>query len=202
MVGGIDKYFQIAPCFRDEDPRADRHSCEFYQIDAEMSFVHQEDVLEMAESFAHNLVLAVTPERKLLTPVFTRITHHEAMEKYGSDKPDLRFDCHFEDMSDTFKSSGFSVFSGAVEKGGVVKAFRLPGVAMSRKDIDEITELAVSQGAKGLAYIMYEAAGPKSPILKFFSQEELKALEEKLQPQVGDMIFFGADKREVVNKVL
>jgi aspartyl-tRNA synthetase len=110
MVGGFDKYFQIAPCFRDEDPRADRHSCEFYQIDCEMSFVHQEDVLEVAETFARDLVTTVTPERKLLTPVFTRITHHEAMEKYGSDKPDLRFDCHFEDFSKELKNSGFSVF--------------------------------------------------------------------------------------------
>lgn len=202
MVSGFDKYFQIAPCFRDEDPRADRHSCEFYQIDCEMSFVHQEDVLEVAENFARDLVKTVTPNRKLLTPVFTRITHHEAMEKYGSDKPDLRFDCHFEDLSDAFKGSGFSVFAGAIEKGGVVKAFKLPGVAMSRKDIDEITALAVEQGAKGLAYIIYEETGPKSPILKFMSQEELKVLEEKLSPKVGDMIFFGADKREIVNKVL
>ncbi|MCB9806554.1 aspartate--tRNA ligase [Candidatus Peribacteria bacterium] len=184
MVGGIDKYFQIAPCFRDEDPRADRHSCEFYQIDCEMSFVHQEDVLEVAENFARELVQTVTPERKLITPVFTRITHHEAIEKYGSDKPDLRFDCHFEDFSHEFASSGFSVFSGAIEKGGVVKAFKLPGVAMSRKDIDEVTALAVEQGAKGLAYIIYEETGPKSPILKFMNQEELNVLETKLAPKV------------------
>ncbi len=202
MVGGLDKYFQIAPCFRDEDPRADRHSCEFYQIDCEMSFVHQEDVLEVAETFARDLVTTVTPERKLLTPVFTRITHHEAMEKYGSDKPDLRFDCHFEDFSQELKNSGFSVFQGAIEKGGVVKAFKLTGVAMSRKDIDEITALAVEQGAKGLAYIIYEATGPKSPILKFMSSEELEVINERLTPQVWDMIFFGADRREVVNKVL
>lgn len=190
MVGGIDKYFQIAPCFRDEDPRADRHSCEFYQIDCEMSFVHQEDVLEVAENFARDLVTTVTPERKLLTPVFTRITHHEATEKYGSDKPDLRFDCHFEDFSTEFKTSGFSVFQSAVEKGGVVKAFKLPGVAMSRKDIDEITALAVEQGAKGLAYIIYEETGPKSPILKFMSSDELETIKSRLSPQVGDMIFF------------
>ena len=202
MVGGFDKYFQIAPCFRDEDPRADRHSCEFYQIDCEMSFVHQEDVLEVAENFARDLVASVTPERKLLTPVFTRLTHHEAMEKYGSDKPDLRFDCHFEDLSNELKSSGFSVFSGAVEKGGVVKAMKLSGVVMSRKDIDDITALAVEQGARGLAYIIYEETGPKSPILKFMSPEELRIIEERLSPTVGDMIFFGADKREVVNKVL
>jgi len=202
MVAGVDKYFQIAPCFRDEDPRADRHSCEFYQIDCEMSFVHQEDVLEIAENFAKELVTDLCPERKLLTPTFARLTHREAVGKYGSDKPDLRFDCHFEDFSETFQSSDFSVFRGAVEKWGVVKAFKLPGVAMSRKDIDEITELAISQGAKGLAYIIYETEGPKSPILKFISQTEMKELEERLQPQVGDMIFFGADMKDIVNKVL
>ncbi len=202
MVAGVDRYFQIAPCFRDEDPRADRHSCEFYQVDCEMSFVEQEDVLEVAENFARDLVREVVPEKQLLTPVFTRISHKEAMEKYGSDKPDLRFDCHFEDMSEVFRNSGFSVFSGAVQKWGVVKAFKLPGVSMSRKDIDEITELATSQGAKGLAYIIYETEWPKSPILKFMSTEELQALEEKLKPEVGDMIFFGADNRDLVNKVL
>lgn len=116
MVAGVDKYFQIAPCFRDEDPRADRHSCEFYQIDCEMSFVHQEDVLEVAENFAKELVTDLCPERKLLTPSFARLTHREAMEKYGSDKPDVRFDCHFEDFSETFQSSNFSVFAGAIEK--------------------------------------------------------------------------------------
>ncbi len=116
MVAGVDKYFQIAPCFRDEDPRADRHSCEFYQIDCEMSFVHQEDVLEVAENFAKELVTDLCPERKLLTPSFKRLTHLEAMEKYGSDKPDIRFDCHFEDFSSTFEKSDFSVFKGAVEK--------------------------------------------------------------------------------------
>lgn len=202
MVAGIDKYFQIAPCFRDEDPRADRHSCEFYQIDCEMSFVHQEDVLEVAENFAKELVTDLCPDQKLLTPTFKRLTHHEAMERYGSDKPDVRFDCHFEDLSEAFISTNFSVFSTAIQKGGVVKAFKLPGVAMSRKDIDEITELALSQGAKGLAYIIYETEGPRSPILKFLSQEELQHLEQKLQPQVGDMIFFGADEKNLVNKVL
>lgn len=125
MVAGMDKYFQIAPCFRDEDPRADRHSCEFYQIDCEMSFVHQEDVLEVAENFAREIVTDLCPHRSLLTPIFHRITHHDAIEKYGSDKPDLRFDCHFEDMTDVFRDSGFSVFSGAVSHGGVVKAMKL-----------------------------------------------------------------------------
>lgn len=202
MVAGMDKYFQIAPCFRDEDPRADRHSCEFYQIDCEMSFVHQEDVLEVAENFAKNLVCDLCPEKTLITPTFKRLTHKEAMEKYGSDKPDIRFDCHFEDFTDTFTSSNFSVFSWAVQRGWVIKAFKLPGVVMSRKDIDEITELAISLWAKGLAYIIYETEGPKSPILKFFSQEELKILEEKLRPEVGDMIFFGADEKDRVLKVL
>lgn len=202
MVAGLDKYFQIAPCFRDEDPRADRHSCEFYQIDCEMSFVEQEDVLEVAENFVKDLVKDLCPNRDLVTPIFTRITHHDAIEKYGSDKPDLRFDCHFEDMNNIFSESEFSVFANAIKNGGVVKAMKLPGVAMSRKDIDEITELAVSQGAKWLAYILYEETGPKSPILKFINNDELRQLEEKLMPKVGDMIFFGADKRDLVNKVL
>lgn len=202
MVSGFDKYFQIAPCFRDEDPRADRHSCEFYQIDCEMSFVHQEDVLRVAESFARDLVTSVVPERQLLTPVFTRLTHKEAMEKYGSDKPDLRFDCHFENMSEIFMNSEFSVFKNALEKEGVVKAFKLSWVTMTRKDIDEVTALAVEHGAKWLAYIIYEETGPKSPILKFISQKELQLLESRLDPKVWDMIFFGADKQEIVNKVL
>lgn len=125
MVSGMDKYFQIAPCFRDEDPRADRHSCEFYQIDCEMSFVHQEDVLEVAENFARDLVTTVVPEKTLLSPPvkggaggggFARMTHRDAMNIYGSDKPDLRFDCHFEDFSETFTQSEFSVFKSAIEK--------------------------------------------------------------------------------------
>ena len=197
MVGGIDKYFQIAPCFRDEDPRADRHSCEFYQIDCEMSFVEQEDILAVAESFALDLVRDLTPEKTVVTPVFTRLTHTQALDQYGSDKPDLRFGLKFEDMSEDFRGSGFSVFASAVADGGVVKAMKLEALAgregsLTRSEIDALTAVAQAEGAKGLAYIIYEAEGPKSPILKFFTGGELEALEARFAPQPGDVLFFGA----------
>ncbi|MDD5197417.1 MAG: aspartate--tRNA ligase [Candidatus Gracilibacteria bacterium] len=202
MVGGIDKYFQIAPCFRDEDPRADRHSCEFYQIDCEMSFVEQEDIFEVAESFVKDLIAGISPEKHIRENKVYRFTHKEAKNLYGSDKPDIRFDLHFEDFTSDFRNSGFSVFQGAVAAGGVVKAMKLENVAMSRSEIDAITGVAQDNGAKGLAYIIYEAEGPRSPILKFFSEAEMKALEEKLAPKAGDMIFFGAGEYALVTKVL
>jgi aspartyl-tRNA synthetase len=128
MVGGVDKYFQIAPCFRDEDPRADRHSCEFYQIDCEMSFVEQEDIFTVAESFAKNLITDITQKNLVCTAengTFRRYTHHEAIDRYGSDKPDIRFDMHFEDVSREFRVSGFTLFARAVADGGFVKAMKL-----------------------------------------------------------------------------
>lgn len=150
MVGGIDKYFQIAPCFRDEDPRADRHSCEFYQIDCEMSFVEQEDILQVAEKFAKDLAAALTPEKVVTTPTFVRLTHTEAMDQYGSDKPDLRFGLKFEDLSEDFRTSGFSVFANAVAEGGIVKAMKLralPGRegSLTRSEIDTLTVLAQTE---------------------------------------------------------
>lgn len=193
MVGGVDKYFQIAPCFRDEDPRADRHSCEFYQIDCEMSFVEQEDVFAVAEPFARQLISSLTEKRIINTHPdgsFRRMTHKEAVDTYGSDKPDIRFDMHFEDLTQNFANSGFSLFSRAVAEGGVVKAMKLEGKTLSRSEIDSLTEVAKSHGAGGLAYIIYEADGPKSPILKFFTGDELVTLESKLSPKIGDMIFF------------
>ena len=204
MVGGVDKYFQIAPCFRDEDPRADRHSCEFYQIDCEMSFVEQEDVFEVAESFATSLITSIT-EKKIVAldeGKFLRLTHQQAVDTYGSDKPDIRFDMHFEDLSQNFATSGFSLFSRAVADGGVVKAMKLAWKTLSRSEIDSLTEIAKANGAGWLAYIIYEVAGPKSPILKFFSAEELSTLEAKLAPKVGDMIFFWAGDYKLVCKVL
>jgi len=205
MVGGVDKYFQIAPCFRDEDPRADRHSCEFYQIDCEMSFVDQEDVFDVAESFAKNLINTIT-EKKLIKlgsgGTFERFTHKEAIDLYGSDKPDIRFDMHFEDFTSDFADSGFSLFAKTVAEGGIVKAMKLEGKTLSRSEIDSLTEEAKSLGAGGLAYIIYEADGPKSPILKFFTGNELASLEAKLSPKVGDMIFFGAGEYKTTCKVL
>lgn len=206
MVGGVDKYFQIAPCFRDEDPRADRHSCEFYQIDCEMSFVEQEDVFAVAEPFALDLVAAMTPHKHVKAAKFPRYTHTEALDLFGSDKPDVRFDMHFEELSEDFRDSGFSVFAAAVAEGGVVKAMKYEGSKgkgiMSRSEIDALTATAQAEGAKGLAYIIYEAEGPRSPILKFFTGGELAALEARFAPQPGDMIFFGAGERKLVNKVL
>ncbi len=244
MVGGVDKYFQIAPCFRDEDPRADRHSCEFYQIDCEMSFVEQDDVFGVAEPFARELIETIT-EKKLIrgfegieevlewhgieTPFikggrgdlvsgknpqslrdssftkelrFIRLTHKQSIDIFGSDKPDIRFDMHFEDFTQSFATSGFSLFSKSVAEWWVVKAMKLEWKTLSRSEIDSLTEVAKSHGAGGLAYIIYEADGPKSPILKFFTGDELATLEAKLAPKVGDMIFFGAGEYKVVCKVL
>jgi len=202
MVGGVDKYFQIAPCFRDEDPRADRHSCEFYQIDCEMSFVEQDDVFRVVESFIRDLVPSIVPSKSITADSFIRIPYTEAIDRYGTDKPDIRFGLRFEDFTDDFRSSDFSVFRGAVDTGGVVKAMKLEGKSMSRSQIDDLTKVAQDAGAKGLAYIIYEAEGPRSPILKFFSDAEMEALETKLSPKAGDMIFFGAGEHAGVCKVL
>jgi aspartyl-tRNA synthetase len=210
MVGWIDKYFQVAPCFRDEDPRADRHSCEFYQIDVEMSFVEQDDIFQVAEWYVNDLIPTLVPGKYIMDPVmpkgvkeflgrdwkeegrFIKLTHKESQSLYGSDKPDLRFDMHFEDFTAEFANSGFSVFKDAIDSGGCVKAMKMEGTSMSRKEIDEVTEVARWSGAKWLAYIIYEAEGPRSPILKFFTDAEIKALEDRFEPKAWDMIFFWA----------
>jgi aspartyl-tRNA synthetase len=170
-----------------------------------MSFVEQEDVFAVAEPFAINLIESIT-EKKIISlntdKTFKRLTHKEAVDTYGSDKPDIRFDMHFEDLTQNFATSGFSLFSRAVAEGGVVKAMKLESKTLSRSEIDSLTEVAKSFGAGGLAYIIYEADGPKSPILKFFTGDELATLETKLAPKVGDMIFFGAGDYKTVCKVL
>lgn len=201
MVGGVDKYFQIAPCFRDEDPRADRHSCEFYQIDAELSFVEQEDVLQICEDFIKDLINNIAPHKTIKDNKIHRLTYQEAIEYYGSDKPDIRYDMKIHDLSDIFSNTEFSVFKQALEKNWVIKALKFEKT-LTRKEIDEITQVAQDNGAKWLAYIIYEEDGPRSPILKFFSDEELQKLEETMQPQTWEMIFFWADTRKIVNKVL
>lgn len=156
MVGGVDKYFQIAPCFRDEDPRADRHSCEFYQVDCEMSFVEQKDVFAIAEGYIRSLVPALVPH-KTITVDFVHIPHAVALDKYGSDKPDLRFGMEFVNVSQWVQDSDFSVFTDAIKQGGVVKAIKLEQQTMSRKEIDSLTEVAKQAGAGGLAYIIMDA---------------------------------------------
>lgn len=197
MVGGVDRYFQIARCFRDEDQRGDRQP-EFTQFEIEMSFVTQEDIITVIEDCFHAL-LAATAQHKnwqkyLVDGRFARLTWHEAMERYGSDKPDLRFDLSFVDVSDTVRDTEFVVFAGALKDGGCIKAMRVPGGAkLSRKDIDDLTEIAIKAGAKGLAYIVLEEGGElKSPILKFLSEAEQKALIEQTGAMPGDTIFFGA----------
>jgi aspartyl-tRNA synthetase len=167
MVAGLDKYFQIAPCFRDEDPRADRHPGEFYQLDFEMSFIEQEDVFSVAEP----LMIELTEKfsgKKIVAKPFPRLTWREAMSKYGSDKPDLRFGLEIFDVSDVVKESDFKVFADVLANRGVVHALRVPGGAdFSRKDIDMFTEEVKKQGAKGLAYILITKEGPTSPIIKY-----------------------------------
>lgn len=201
MIGGADKYFQIAPCFRDEDPRADRHSCEFYQVDVEMSFVHQEDIWAVGEKYVRDLCSALTPHKQITVDCI-KIPYVEAMDKYGSDKPDLRFGLEFVDVSSVVATSQFSVFTDAVAQGGIVKAIRLPGQLMTRKEIDQITETAKQAGAGWLAYLMQEGEEIKWSIAKFFSPEELQTLAQATQLQAGDMLFFAAGHKDTVHKVL
>jgi len=191
MVGGAEKYFQIARCFRDEDLRADRQP-EFTQIDIEMSFIQREDIYSLIEG----LVQRVWKEVKGADiPIpFPRVTYREAMETYGTDKPDRRYELKLVDLTDTFRSSSFKVFQSAVAAGGVVKAFNAKGLAViTTGQIEDLTNLAKSHGAKGLAWIKVENGEWKSPIVKFFSDTEKKALTEKLKLEEGDLILFGAD---------
>lgn len=203
MVGGIPRYYQIAACFRDEDPRADRLYGEFYQLDLEMSFVEDgEEVRSTMEPLIQGLVTDFAG-KKLLSDTIPRISYADAMETYGSDKPDLRFDMKLIDLTDVFTNSEFGVFKGATTDGKVVKAIRVEGGAsLSRKQIDDFTAIAKSEGAGGLAYITYENGEVKSPIAKFLSSTELDAIKSKTDAQDGDAVFFGADVRKVVNKVL
>ncbi|MEZ4180247.1 MAG: aspartate--tRNA ligase [Candidatus Doudnabacteria bacterium] len=204
MVGGLPKYYQIAPCFRDEDPRADRHPGEFYQLDLEMSFIESgEEVLQTIEPLIKNLVTDFA-HKQLVNEQIPRIPYHDAMEIYGSDKPDLRFDLKLVDLSNDFADTQFTVFQNVLtkQKDGVIKAICAPGGAkFSRSQIDNFTEQVKQLGAGGLAYILVEDE-LKSPILKFFTQEEIDAVISKTGAQKGDAIFFGADERKLVNKVL
>ncbi len=202
MVAGMDRYFQIARCFRDEDQRGDRQP-EFTQLDVEMSFVDAEDVMSLNEGLMIELVEKYVPHKKLLKKPFPRLTWKDAMSQYGSDKPDLRFDMKICDVSELVAGCGFKVFSDAVKSEGVVFALRVEGASgFTRKQIDDLTELAKVYGAKGLAYIVMEEAGLKSPIAKFFSEDEMKKLVEATGAQTGDIVFFGADEFDVAATAL
>jgi aspartyl-tRNA synthetase len=202
MVGGLDRYFQIAPCFRDEDPRADRHPGDFYQVDLEMSFVKQEDVWAIAEPLAKDLTAKFT-DKTVMFEQFPKIPYAEALLKYGSDKPDLRFDMPIKVITDLVADCGFSVFADAVKAGGVVHALKVDGGnVFSRSVIDELTELARSKGAKGLAYIQMRPEGPASPINKFLGDELMNKIIAEVGAKVGDIIFFGADNFKTVCSAL
>lgn len=203
MVGGLDRYFQIAPCFRDEDPRADRHPGDFYQIDLEMSFVEQEDIWDIVEPLMVELTEKFSA-KKIITKPFPRLTYQEAMDKYGSDKPDLRFALEIVDVTDWAADSGFSVFAEAARAGGVVRALPvLGGASLSRKEIDELTEIARAKGAKGLAYIIIKENGDlHSPIVKFLGEELARKIIAQSRAQAGDLVFFGADEKKTVRAVL
>jgi len=200
MVGGIEKYFQIAKCFRDEDPRSDRIT-ELAQIDVEASFITPEDIYSLVEGL---LVEVFRAARGIEVPVpFERLTYRDAMDRYGSDKPDRRFGMEIVDLGDVFAASSFKVFRGALDAGGVVKAINARGFAsITTGQIENLTDLAKRSGAKGLAFIKVENGEWKSPIVKFFSDEEKSALENRLDIREGDLILFGADAWEAACTVL
>ena len=200
QVAGVEKYFQIAKCFRDEDMRADRQP-EFTQIDIEGSFVTPDDVFALTEGMLA-AVFKATRNIDIKTP-FDRLTYREAVGRFGSDKPDRRFGVELVDVSDDFRASGFKVFRGALDAGGVVKAINAKGFAeITTGQIEELTETAKVFGAKGLAFIKVENGEWKSPIVKFFSEAEKAALKSKLKIEEGDLILFGADKWEIACEVL
>jgi len=202
MVAGMDKYFQIARCFRDEDLRGDRQP-EFTQLDLEMSFVHRDDVLALVEGLFIEMIPAVAPSKKLLSSPWPKFSHHEVVEKYGTDKPDLRFGMELIDVSEVFAKSEFKVFQSALSAGGVVKCIVAPKSAeMSRKEVDALTESAKGLGAKGLATLAIQAEGPKGTAAKFVTVEEVEAVKSKTGAKDGDLILFAADARAIVNKVL
>ena len=200
MVAGVEKYFQIAKCFRDEDLRADRQP-EFTQIDIEASFVTPDDIFAVAEGMLAAIFKAAR-DINIKTP-FDRITYRDALDRYGSDKPDRRFRMELVDLGETFRNSSFKVFRGALDAGGVVKAINAKGFAgITIGQVDELTEIAKLHGAKGLAFIKIENGEWKSPIVKFFSDAEKTALQSKLNIDEGDCIFFAADKWEIACEVL
>ncbi len=197
MLSGVDRYFQIAKCFRDEDLRADRQP-EFTQIDLEMSFIDIDDIISLNEQLMKRIFKEVKGI-DIETP-FLRLTYAEAMDRFGSDKPDMRFGFELKDISDAVKSCGFKVFTGAIEAGGSVRAINVTGGSekFSRKEIDSLGEFVKTYRAKGLAWIRVEENEIKSPIAKFLTDDEMKAILDKMQADVGDLILIVADKNKVV----
>jgi len=200
MISGFDRYYQIVRCFRDEDLRADRQP-EFTQIDIEMSFVGEEDIMNMAEGMMKALFKGVL-DKDIQLP-FPRLSYDEAIARYGLDKPDVRFGLELKEISDIVKDSGFKVFADVVKKGGIVKALNAKGCSdLSRKDIDDLTAFVAIYKAKGLAWIKAKADAWQSPIAKFFSEAEKQALIGRIGMEAGDLVFFVADMPKITNEAL
>jgi len=200
MVGGLDRYFQIVKCFRDEDLRADRQP-EFTQLDMEMSFVQREDVMEVVEGMI-SLLFKELKGIELKRP-FTSLTYEEAMNRFGSDKPDMRFGLELRDFTDALRQCQARVFAAAIQNGGVVKGIRIPkGWELSRKDLDDMTPYVATFGAKGIAWTKITAEGWQSPIAKFLSPAEQKAVEQIAGAEIGDVVLFSADSAKIVHDAL
>ncbi|WP_374381526.1 aspartate--tRNA ligase [Dongia sp.] len=196
MVAGFDRYFQIAPCFRDEDSRADRSPGEFYQLDFEMSFVTQEDVFQAIEPVLHGVFEEFAEDRVVSAMPFPQIPYEESMLRYGSDKPDLRNPIRITDVTEVFRGSGFGIFAKAVEGGSVVRAIPAPGAAAKpRSFFDKLNDWAKAGGAAGLGYVIFEAAGAKGPIAKNLDEARLAQLKEQAGLKDGDAVFFSCDKK-------
>lgn len=200
MVAGVERYYQIARCFRDEDLRADRQP-EFTQVDIEMSFVDQDDVMAMMEAAMSEVLKATGVTHEFPLP---RMEYSESMRRYGNDRPDTRFDMELVDLTDIVKDCGFKVFSSVAQSGGVVKAINARGAGdWSRGEVEKLADIAAENGAKGMAWIAFTSDGQeKSPIIKFFSEEEFAAMKQALDAQPGDLILFAADSYEVSSAVL
>ncbi len=195
MVSGFDRYFQIAPCFRDEDSRADRSPGEFYQLDVEMSFVTQEDVFAALEPVLHGVFAEFRPEARVTPPPFPRVPYEEAIRRYGTDKPDLRNPLDIRDVTEVFRGSGFAVFAGAIaERGAVVRAVRAPGAAAQpRSFFDKLNQWARDQGAPGLGYVVLADGAARGPIAKFLDETRLAALRGATNAADGEAVFFVCD---------
>ncbi|MCI7643193.1 MAG: aspartate--tRNA ligase [Lentisphaeria bacterium] len=201
MVSGFDRYFQIAPCFRDEDARADRSPGEFYQMDMEMSFVTQDEIFEVVEGLLENIFTKFST-KEFSHPPFVRIPYLESIRRFGSDKPDLRNPLEMIDVSEFFRNSEFKAFASTVANGGVVRAIKAPKVSEKpRKFFDDMIKFAQENGAKGMAYIIWTGSEEKSPIVKFLSREVIDGLKAAGQVEAGDALFFLADTEKLVSKI-
>ncbi|MBF0913834.1 aspartate--tRNA ligase [Candidatus Gracilibacteria bacterium] len=202
MVGGIDKYFQIAPCFRDEDPRADRHACEFYQIDCEMSFVEQQDIFKVVEDYIFDAVRDLSPSKTILENKFFSMSYLEAMENYGSDKPDLRYDMKLVDVLDIFARSTNEIFSEIAKdaKANRIKAIKVENGdnIFSKTQMKNFENYVKQFGAKGLGYFQMKEDGLKGPLNKFFTESDLQEIVDRVDLKVGDVVFFGAGEKDTV----